>query len=78
MKHYSFEEIVELVKTEPRKALRLHWEGEQKEATQMLAQWIIDEVAEGSFTPKEFNDMGYCISEEDWQEEQDEAAYQSE
>ena len=78
MKHYSFEEIVELAKTEPRKALRLHWEGEQKEAKQMLAQWIVDEVADGSFTPKEFDDMGYCISEEDYQEEQAECHSQDE
>ena len=78
MKHYSYSDIVELAKVDPRKSLRLHWEGEQAEAKQMLAVWILDEIAEGSFTAKEFDEMGYCVSEEDYQAEKDEAAYQGE
>jgi poly(A) polymerase Pap1 len=78
MKHYSFEEIVELAKTEPRKQLRLHWEGEQKEAKEILAAHIVADVADGMYSTKEFDDMGYCVSEEDYQEEQAEADYQSE
>ena len=78
MKHYSFEEIVELAKTEPRKALRLHWEGEQREANMILPAHIVADVADGMYSAKEFDDMGYCVSEEDYQAEKDEAAYQGE
>lgn len=77
MKHYSFDEVVELAGVNPRKGLRVHWEGEQKEAKPVLAAWIVAEVEDGSFTPKEFDDMCYCVSEEDYQEEQAEGKYQS-
>ena len=70
MRHYSYEEIVELAKTEPHKALRLHWEGEEGKAKKTNPWVIVDDVKEYHFTPEEFDAMGYCISEEEYQAEQ--------
>jgi len=70
MNHYSFLEIIELAKTEPRKELRLHWEGDSSEAKKTNPVQLIDAEKEGEFTINQFNEIGYCISEEDYQKEQ--------
>jgi len=69
MATYSFKEIVELAKTEENKPLRLHWEGEESEAKKVTPWRILDDVADGDYTPAQFDEIGYCVSEEDYQEE---------
>ena len=69
MRHYSYEEIIELEKTEPSKALRLHWEGDDSEAQKVTPWRILDDVKDGEYTPEQFDKIGYCVSEEDYQEE---------
>ena len=70
MNHYSYSEIVELAKTEENKLLRLHWEGDGSEAQKVTPWRILDDVKDGEYTPEQFDDIGYCVSEEDYQEEQ--------
>lgn len=70
MNHYSFLEIIELAKTEPRKELRLHWEGDPAGAKKTNPIQLIDAEKEGEFTSEQFEKIGYCVSEEDYQKEQ--------
>ena len=78
MKHYGYKEIVELEKTEPNKKLRLHWEGDESEAASVTPWRIVDDVKDGEYTPEQFDKIGYCISEEEYQEEQAECHSQDE
>ena len=70
MYHYGYEEIVDLAKTEPYKKLRLHWEGNECEAETTTPYSITAEVSRKEYTPEQFDKIGYCVSEEDYQEEQ--------
>ncbi|EQB9038051.1 hypothetical protein ACYVOT_003317 [Vibrio cholerae] len=71
MHHYSYEEIVELEKSEPNKELRLHWEGDNSEAAKVTPWRIIDDIKDGDYTPDEFDEFGYCISEEEYLKERE-------
>lgn len=70
MYHYGYEEIVELAKTDENKALRLHWEGSDSEAQKVTPWRILDDIKDGDYTPVQFDKIGYCVSEEDYQAEQ--------
>lgn len=69
MHHYSYEEIVELEKSEPNKELRLHWEGDSSEAAKVTPWRIIDDIKDGVYSADEFDDFAYCILEEDYGKE---------
>lgn len=69
---YSYAEIVELAKTEPNKALRLHWEGCSNAAK--TTPWHIADADD--FTPEQFDEFAYCTSEFAYQYEQNAALYE--
>lgn len=56
--------------TNPEAQLRLHWEGDEAEAEKTTPTNILSDIAEGEYTEEQFNDIGYCVSENDYQEEQ--------
>ena len=70
MYHYSYKEIAELESLDPHKELRLHWEGGEGEAEKTNPAHIMWEINEGEYTPEQFDEYAYCISEEEYKEEQ--------
>jgi hypothetical protein len=87
MKNLNFDEVIALAAKNPKAALRLHFEGEDSEATEYYAKDIIpameveaarmvDDGGYGVSTVEEamnyLNKITYICSEEDYQEEQSE------
>ena len=72
MKHFDFADIAELAKTEPNKPLRLHWQSDTEDAEKTDPACIIQEISDGNFTAEQFDEIGYCITEEEYQSEQNE------
>ena len=75
MDHFDFDDIQALVKTEPKKALRLHWEGGDAEALETTPELIILDIDNGEYTPVDFNNFGYCVSEEEYLAEENEKSF---
>ena len=70
MTHLDYADIVELIKTEPQKQLRLHWEGCENPAQQTTPDAILEAIVEGEYGIDDFDTIGYCVSEEDYNAEQ--------
>jgi hypothetical protein len=70
MTHYDYSDILDLLKSEPNKALYLHWSGEDCDAKKVSPQIIFDDVQDGEYTSEDFDSVGYCISEDDYKNEQ--------
>lgn len=70
MDHYDIEDIKAMATTNPEKKLRLHWEAEEAEAKETTPNEILSDIEDGDYSEEQFDKIGYCISEEDYQEEQ--------
>ncbi|MGF6435679.1 hypothetical protein [Kosakonia sp. 1610] len=71
---FSYEEIAEQEHKEPNMKLRLHWEGEQSEAKETTPARIMLDILDGEYTAEQFDEVGYCCTEWDYQREQEEQA----
>ena len=70
MNHFEITDIKELAETDPNKALRLHWEGDESEAEETTPKDILGDIEGGEYTEEQFDSIGYCVTEEEYQEEQ--------
>jgi hypothetical protein len=70
MNNFDIADIKELEKTYPDKELRLHWESDESEAERTTPKGILSDIADGDYTEEQFDGIGYCVTEEEYQEEQ--------
>lgn len=70
MKQYSIQDIRTLAATQQNKNLRLHWEGDEAEPAKTTPVQILDDLLDEDYSEQDFDSIGYCVSEEDYQEEQ--------
>jgi len=73
MTHYDYTDIAALAATAPDTALRLHWEGQEGPASRETPATILASIEAGEYTQEDFDQIGYCVTEEDYILEQSES-----